>query len=63
MIIYELIEIQNANLLLSELFQKQERLENYLQSRYDDDTIFYLTKFGHAAVDGIQIYLQEKDVN
>lgn len=63
MTIYELIEIENNRLFDTKLFNKSDRLENYLHSRFDDDQVYYLLKFGHISFDNIEVYLYEKEMN
>lgn len=63
MIIYELIEIENNRLFDTKLFNKQDRLENYLYSRFDDDQIEYLLSLGNISFDNIQVFLFEKEVS
>lgn len=63
MTIYELIEIENNHLFDTKLFNKQDRLENYLYSRFDNDQVYYLLKFGHISFDNIEVYLYEKEMS
>lgn len=63
MTIYELIEIENNRLFDTKLFNKKDRLENYLYSRFDDEQVHYLLTFGHISFDNIEAYLYEKEVS
>lgn len=63
MTIYELIEIENNRLFDTKLFNKQDRLENYLYSRFDDDQVYYLLKFGYISFENIEVHLYEKEVS
>lgn len=63
MTIYELIEIENNRLFGTKLFNKQDRLENYLYSRFDDDQVYYLLTFGHISFDNIEVHLYEKELS
>lgn len=61
--IYEIIEIENNHLFDTKLFNKHDRLENYLYSRFDDDQVYYLLTFGHISFDNIEVYLYEKELS
>lgn len=63
MTIYELIEIENNRLFDTKLFNKQDRLENYLYSRFDDDQVYYLLTFAHISFENIEVYLYEKELS
>lgn len=63
MTIYELIEIENNRLFGTKLFNKQDRLENYLYSRFDDEQVYYLLTFGHISFDNIEVHLYEKELS
>lgn len=63
MTIYELIEIENNRLFDTKLFNKQDRLENYLYSRFDDEQVYYLLTFGHISFDNIEVHLYEKEMS
>lgn len=63
MTIYELIEIENNRLFDTKLFNKQDRLERYLYSRFDDDQAYNLLTFGHISFDNIEVYLYEKELS
>lgn len=63
MSIYELIEIENNRIFNTKLFQKEDRLENYLHSRFDDDQVEYLLTLGNISFDNIQVFLFEKEVS
>lgn len=63
MTIYELIEIENNRIFNTKLFQKEDRLENYLYSRFDDDQAKYLLSLGNISFDNIQVFLFEKEVS
>lgn len=63
MTIYELIEIENNHIFNTKLFQKEDRLENYLYSRFDDDQVEYLLSLGNISFDNIQVFLFEKEVS
>lgn len=63
MTIYELIEIENNHLFDTKLFNKQDRLENYLYSRFDDTQVYYLLTFGHISFDNIEVHLYEKELS
>lgn len=63
MTIYELIEIENNRLFDTKLFNKRDRLENYLYSRFDDDQVYYLLTFSHISFDNIEVNLYEKELS
>ena len=63
MTIYELIEIENNCLFDTKLFNKQDRLESYLYSRFDDDQVYYLLTFGHISFYNIEVHLYEKELS
>lgn len=63
MTIYELIEIENNRIFNTKIFQKEDRLENYLYSRFDDDQVEYLLTLGNISFDNIQVFLFEKEVS
>lgn len=63
MTIYEIIEIENNHLFDTKLFNKQDRLENYLYLRFDDDQVYYLLTFGHISFDNIEVHLYEKELS
>lgn len=63
MTIYELIEIENNHLFETKLFNKKDRLENFLYSRFDDDQAHYLLIFGHISFDNIEVHLYEKELS
>lgn len=62
MTIYELIEIENNRIFDTKLFNKTDRLENYLSARFDNDQCYYLLKFGHISFDNIEVFLYEKEL-
>lgn len=62
MTIYELIEIKNNTILDTKLFDKHDRLINFLLSQYDEEQAHYLLTFGHISYENIQIHLLEKEL-
>lgn len=63
MTIYEIIEIENNRIFNTKLFQKEDRLENYIYSRFDDEQVEYLLSLGNISFDNIQVFLFEKEVS